>query len=201
MLPQKNQEISGIEIFRSPPDAQHRFEPIEFRGAVWDLSHLESFAFKLDPDIGTQVDVVVMFSCHCFTHSFKRDCRLESEIPAAEVYNDGREVRVLCEERFRLSKLILRQMVAELPVSRIQIANEDSRNFLSWKVPPGADASGIYGVFFDVSRDTAHKNRMVVKIQSAYILDDGLTKRQKQAKNVRWTTLLKAAWMGRKIRP
>jgi hypothetical protein len=105
---------------------------------AWDLRHLDAFALRVDPGIGFEVDVVVLFTCHCFTHSFKRDVRSPLEIP------------------------------------------------------------GVYAVFFEVMRDKQRKRRLLLYIQSAYRLES-LTHRLAKAGKVRFATLLRAAYQGRRI--
>lgn len=92
------QEIAFAEIVVEPIES---FGQLLFRNEVWDLSHLDSFAFQceLDPDL--LITVVVLFSCHCFTHSFTRDARARIQIPVNEIYDDGREQRVLCHELYQ----------------------------------------------------------------------------------------------------
>jgi hypothetical protein len=182
-------------------DPKHNFLPVSFRGITWDLSHLDSFVFRLDPGVGLKIDVVVIFSCHCFTRSVPKDSLLRSQIPNDEIYSDGKEERVLDTQRYELSKLLLRPLVTGLPERRIIIANHEQGNFMTVHVHDSNGANSIYGVFFDTEKDRERKGRIFLRIQSAYILDNGLTKRQKTAKRVKWLTLLKATYEGRKIKP
>lgn len=57
-----------------------------------------------------------------------------------------------------------------------------------------------YAVFFDVGKDQKRRRRLILRVQSAYCLAHGLTKRQKEAKKVNLDVLLKAAYEGRGIR-
>lgn len=175
------------------------FSTITYRGETWDLSHLDSFAFKVDPDLGFHVDVVVLFSCHCFTRGFARDT--QNEILDGDIFNDGREQRILDPVRYALSKELLPQLVHQLAEQRIVVANENQRNFMIWELQPakGTALTSAYAVFFDVEKDNRRKRRLILRIQSAYLLTEGLTKRQKSAKKVGWNILLKAAYENRKI--
>lgn len=40
-------------------EAHHIFRVLSVNGADWDLSHLRAFAFRIDPDLGFKMDVVV----------------------------------------------------------------------------------------------------------------------------------------------
>lgn len=44
-----NMSQLAIENEESKPETAHRFGPIVYHGVEWDLSHLDSFAFKIDP--------------------------------------------------------------------------------------------------------------------------------------------------------
>jgi hypothetical protein len=189
-----------IQVLDSAEHAVHRFQSIEYHGSTWDLSHLDSFAFKCDLGGNCVVTVVVMFSCHCFSHSFARDERARAEIPDTEIYDDGREQRVLDPGRYRLSKRLLRNLVMTLCSRPIVVADERQPNFVTMQQINDDGTSSLYAVFFDVEKNKARRQRLVLRIQSAYLLERNLTKRQRQAKRVALTTLLRATYEGRKIR-
>lgn len=178
-------------------EPHHRFESVQFNGVAWDLSHLEAFAFRLDPGLGFEIDVVVLFACHCFTHSLVGDGRREEDIPAEEIYYDGRERRVLSEIRYRLSQTHLARITRELPKRKIQVAKD--ANFMTFEFIDEDETAKRYAIFFEVEKDRKRKRRMLLRIQSAYILD-ALTERQKKAGKVGFNVLLKAAYEGRRIR-
>ncbi|CAB5082694.1 hypothetical protein IST4116A_02801 [Burkholderia cenocepacia] len=58
----------------------------------------------------------------------------------------------------------------------------------------------VYAVFFEVSKDRIRKRRLILRVQSAYMLDGGLNRRQREARKVALRTLLRASLEGRKIR-
>jgi len=187
-------ESSRLESLDSSTD--HRFAPVRYFDANWDLAHLGSFAFKAD--IGIEVTVVVIFSCHCFTRRFQWDPRPRARIPECEIYRDAREERVLDPVRYELSRTLLPEVIATLPQRHIVVANAGTSNFLTWEVRPPEGGEIVYAVFFEVAKDK-RRNR-ILRIQSAYPMEAGLTARQKRAKRVRLPTLLKAAYEGRIIR-
>jgi len=158
-----------IEIEESTPETAHRFRPIVYRGVEWDLSHLDSFAFKIDPDLGTVLTVVVLFSCHCFSHSFRWDARPRAEIPWHEIYDDGREQRVLDLDRYELSRRLLRNIVKHLPARRITVANRKQPNFVTIEKFNSDGTVSQYAVFFEVEKDQNRKRRLLLRIQSAYV--------------------------------
>jgi hypothetical protein len=151
-------------------EPRHRFPEILFCGETWDLRHLDAFALRVDPDLGFEVDVVVLFTCHCFTHSITRDVRAPLEIPSNEIYEDEVERRVLSKERYELSRRFLPELVKDLPKRVIRYAGDNSLNFFSAEVA-GTETPGVYAVFFEVLRDKRRKRRLLLYVQSAYRLE------------------------------
>ncbi|WP_321876663.1 hypothetical protein [Paraburkholderia bannensis] len=189
----------AIEVEEGLPEAACCFGSVTYHGVQWDLSHLDPFAFRIDPGLGTMLTVVVVFSCHCFSHSIRRDTRALSEIPGNEIYDDGRERRVLDAQRFALSRRFLRAIVKSLHARRITIADRRQPNFVTLDTVNADGTISHYAVFFEVERDRQRKRRMFLRIQSAYLLDGGLTRRQASAGKVRFDTLLRNAYQGKKI--
>lgn len=188
-----------IEQHNDAVEPHHRFEGVLFKGEPWDLSHLEAFAHRLDPGLGFEIDVVVLFSCHCFTHSFKRDSRDPVSIPADEIFDNGRERRVLDKERYSLSKLHLAGVLRGLEHRKIQVANAGMPNFMTFEFIDELGVEKRYAIFFEATKDKHRKKRVIMHVQSAYILDV-LTQRQQKAGKVTFKALLKAVYEGRKIR-
>jgi len=50
-------------------EPHHRYKNIQFKDAIWDLSHLNPFAINFDPGIGFDLMIVILFSCHCFSRA------------------------------------------------------------------------------------------------------------------------------------
>jgi hypothetical protein len=183
-----------------PPEHAHRFRELTFHGVRWDLSHLDAITLKMDLGLDADVTVLVLFSCHCFTHSFRWDKRPRALIPTHEIYDDGREQRVLDPQRYELSKRFLRDVVMSLPSRRIVLADERQPNFVTVESVNADGTTSLYAIFFEAQKDKSRKRRMILRIQSAYLLNDGLTKRQTGARRVGFTTLLRATYLGKKIR-
>lgn len=189
-----------LEPHREAVEKHHRFSGVTYRGEAWDLSHLNAFAFRCDPGLGFAIDVVVLFSCHCFSHEFKHDLRPPEVIPLEEVYADERERRVLSPERYELSKRFLPRLVEELHARRIQIAPDDrgAENFFTLELFDAEGATKHYAVFIEPTRDARRKRRLLLRVQSAYVLDK-LSKRMKDAGKVSFDKLLKAAYLGERV--
>lgn len=200
----REQVYRVLEVFEhhDAVPTHHRFGSVTFRGQAWDLSHLDAFALKFDLALTAgpmSVDVVVLFSCHCFTHERGHDHRPEHAIPVDELYTDSREIRVLNEERYELSRLVLRALICDLANRTIQVADPRRPNFITVEVTTKGGKTQQYAVFFEVERDRIRKKRLLLRVQSAYVLP-ALTKRQRRARKVRLATLLAATYEGRNIK-
>jgi len=176
-------------------ESRHRFPEVTFRGERWDLRHLDAFALRIDPDLGFEVDVVVLFTCHCFTHSIKKDDRAPLDIPPEEIYQDAIEQRVLFKERYDLSRRFLPTLTKELPRRTIRYAGDGRLNYFTAEAT-SLEVPGIYAVFFEVERDKRRKRRLLLYVQSAYRLDR-LSNRLAKAGKVRFATLLRKTYQGR----
>jgi hypothetical protein len=183
---------TAVFVHADVVEPRHRFPEVIFRGERWDLRHLDAFALRIDPDLGFEVDVVVLFACHCFTHSMKRDVRAPLEIPPDEIYEDGTERRVLSEERYELSRKFLPGLVRDLAKRTIRYAGEINLNYFTAEVA-GLEAPGVYAVFFEVQRDRRRKRRLLLYVQSAYRLEQ-LTNRLAKGGKVRFATLLRKTY-------
>ncbi|WP_244108465.1 hypothetical protein [Burkholderia anthina] len=189
-----------IRITETSIDAASPFPPTTYRGEHWDLSHLRPLTFTCDLETGFDVTVLVLFSCHCFTRSFKWDRRARDAIPDDEIYDDGRETRVLCADRYRASRRLLRNVIVGLATRRIVVADERQPNFVTVEIESSDGMQRVYAVFFEVSKDRSRKRRLVLRVQSAYLLEGELTRRQRDARKVALRTLLRASLEGRRIR-
>lgn len=192
-------QVAEMENHLEVVQSHHRFEGVYYRGEALDLQHLDAFALKVDPGLGVEIDVVILFSCHCFTVSFKRDGRGEALVPVDEVFDNGRERRVLCLKRYEHSK-ILPRVIKELGARTIQVAATDRQNFVTFEVLDALEGTKHrYAVYFEVTKDKRRKKRLILHVQSAYVPDQ-LTKRQEKAGKVSFTVLLRKAYLGEKIR-
>lgn len=175
----------------------YRFSGVVYRGEAWNLSHLDPFAFRSALSEALIVDVVVLFSCHCFTHGLDRDLR--DDIPQDEWFMEGNVRRVLSPERYDLSRRYLPGLVEQLHSRHIRVLGGATQNYLTFEVHDRDGKAACYSVFFEVRKDAARKKRIILRVQSAYLLDQ-LTQRQRNARKVNLTVLLKAVYEGRPIR-
>jgi len=82
---------------------------------------------------------------------------------------------------------------------QIRIEGAPCNNFFTFE---GATVGGRpvhYVIFFEVTRDQRRKKRLLFRVQSAYPVD-ALTNRHASGGKVRFLTLLRAAYYGKKIR-
>ncbi len=150
-----------IEQHRDAVDERHRFAGVRFGLVEWDLAHLDPFAKRVEIEPGLTVDVVVLFSCHCFTHSIDADLR--PQVPHWEIYKDSRESRVLDEERYVLSKKYLPRLVDELEARRIRVVSGRG-NFFTLEGTTFGGEPIQYAVFFEVEKDARRKRRLLLAI-------------------------------------
>jgi hypothetical protein len=189
-----NELATGMESAFGHEDAvepRHRFPAIKFRGEPWDLTHLDAFAIRIDPELGFDIDVVILFTCHCFSHSFEWDDRAPLEIPDEEVFDNGFERRVLSKERYELSRRFLPHLVKDLGKRPVRFAG--TTNYFTAE-NLGEDP-GKYVIFFEAERDKTRKKRLLLRIQSAYRAD-ALSKRLAKAGKIKFATLLRKTYQG-----
>lgn len=177
--------------------SRHRFGSIVFGLVEWDLTHLEPFALRVEISPDLVVDLVVFFSCHCFTAEEQSDPRYP-HVPASEYYDDGHEVRVLNQERYILSRQFLPQLIRDLANRQIRVQSARS-NFFTFESTSSNGQQVHYVVFFDVERDRTRKKRMLLRVQSAFPMAS-FTDRLGKAGKVRFPVLLRAVYEGRSIR-
>jgi hypothetical protein len=123
-------------------------------------------------------------------------------MPVARIYDDGRERRIFCEKRYQHSRRLLRQIIRSLPSRRIFLADDQRANFITYETTENRVVPALYAVFFEVFKDRGRRGkRLVLRVQSAYVLDRGLSRRQRSAKRVTLRSILQAALEGRRIRP
>lgn len=173
----------------------HRFVTVNVANEVWEFDHLEAFALRvaleLAPGKPTDIDVVVLFSNHCFTRSLIQGEVVDDSLTVL----DGSEKRVLDKERYDLSRQYLPKLILELPKRHIQVADQTKPNFVTFELPstaPGADPVR-YAVFFEVKKDSVRRKRMLLRVQSAYILKNP-SKRLLKAEKMRFQVVLKRAY-------
>lgn len=173
----------------------HRFKPQTIGEEVWDFGHLNAFALKVTLELTagteTELDVIVLFSNHCFTRGLLQD----EIVPDELLWDDGREVRVLDRQRYELSKRYLPQLILDLPSRRVQVADPKRPNFVTLELPPGEarTAPKRYAVFFEAERDTRRRKRILLRVQSAYVIESP-SKRLVKAEKINFRVLLKRAY-------
>ena len=173
----------------------HRFASMKVNDETWHFDHLEAFAmrvsFENSPGKATDIDIVVLFSNHCFTRGLE-----PGEVVAeTQIVMDGTEKRVLDRERYVLSRQYLPKLIWELPTRHILVADPTRPNYVNFELPvttPGAEPKR-YAVFFEVKKDEVRRKRMLLRVQSAYILYKP-SKRLLRADKMRFQVILKRAY-------
>lgn len=139
---------------------------VDSDGRAYPLSHLHPFRYSLTISNGCNVEVRVTFAMHCFT----RACQATD--PASQRYQDERETRSFCPERYALSP--------RLPVIARTLANRRcgyarNDNYVTIDLPATDGGARHYGVFFNVLRAAMNPggHAVMLTIQSAYALERG----------------------------
>ena len=177
-------------------ESHHRFATLTVRDEIWEFDHLEAFAMKVPVDLSTNhavdLDVIVLFSNHCFTRGLVTPDELVDE---SLIVMDKSESRVLDRERYQLSRQYLPQLILELPMRHIQVADSTRPSFVTFELPSMATGEPPirYAVFFEVKRDRKRKRRVLLRVQSAYILEEP-SKRLLKADKMRFQVILKRAY-------
>lgn len=177
---------------------RHRFRKVSYEGEIWDLTHLTPFVFKESIQDQLIVDVVVIFSCHCFTREPIGEEKYT--VPNEYWYIDEFEARILDPERYALSRKFLLKIVQELRTRYIKATGGETANYMTIEVADESEIPMKYIVFFDVKKDNKRRKRIILRIQSAHTREE-LTNRMKSGKKINFSVLLKAIYEGRKIKP
>jgi len=178
-------------------EPHHRYKNIQFKDEIWDLSHLKPFAISFDPGTGFDLTIVILFSCHCFSRALSAQEARTGVVCKQSLYEDGREIRILDESRYQLSRIFLPGILHQLLDRKIQVL--PTGNFLTFETYSVMQAEESYAVFFDVKKDPLKRKRLLLRVQSAYALKK-LNARQIKAKKVRFSTLIKSVFESRPIR-
>lgn len=173
----------------------HRFAGVTVGAEVWQFDHLDAFAMRVPLEISPQkpidIDIVVLFSNHCFSRGLNQGEVVDDSL----VIMDGSEKRVLDKERYALSRQYLPRLILDLPNRHILVADPTRPNFVTFELPSaelGAEPVR-YAVFFEVKKDSVRRKRMLLRVQSAYILDKP-SKRLLKADKMRFQVILKRAY-------
>lgn len=173
----------------------HKHSPRQFGAEVWTFDHLQAFVIKVQIELPSKskvhVDVVVLFANHCFS----REIQSGEVIEEALVVMDGSIRRVMDKQRYDLSRKYLPQLVHELATRHIRIADASRPNFVTLELQPALEGEEPlhYAMFFEVKKDRARKRRLLLRVQSAYILENP-SKRLLQADKMRFHVILKRAF-------
>ena len=142
-----------------------KWKPFQHDGNIYDLSHLHPFELKLlQPAKSSAPERIynfnVTFSIHCFTKAAKEGDS------AALNYNDNRESRTFCFERYRLS-FHLADITGNIHTK--QCNHTGKGNFFIVELVADEDGPVEYEIYFDVKKPTAKGTPMKLYVQSAYM--------------------------------
>jgi len=189
-----NNPILTIADHHDAVTDHHKHAPRCFGNETWTFEHLAAFVMRVPveqtPNTLTELDVVVLFSNHCFS----REIEAGEVVDESLIVMDGNIQRVLDPKRYALSRQYLPQLVKELETRHIRIADESRPNFVTIELHRTNEdvAPQHYAMFFEVKKDRFRKRRMLLRVQSAYVLENP-SRRQLDAKKMRFHIILKRA--------
>jgi hypothetical protein len=178
-------------------EPRHGFMNVTYRGESWDLTHLNSFVLSIEIAPAMTIDVMVYFSCHCFTQSIEEHERQRSQ--RGEYYRDGLENRLLDPRRYELSRRFLPEIVLKLATRHIQALGGARPNYFTIEVFDEHGKTVPYTLFFEVVPSKTRKNRVVLFVQSAYVKEFWNRWDRQNAKKVRLATLVRRAYADRNL--
>ncbi|WP_244106065.1 hypothetical protein [Paraburkholderia phenazinium] len=79
-------------------------------------------------------------------------------------------------QRYELSRRFLRHIVSNLSNRHITVADEKQPNFVTLEQMNADGTTSLYAIFFEVKKDNSRRRRLMLRVQSAYVLDHGLTR-------------------------
>lgn len=172
----------------------HKHLPRSFGDETWTFDHLQAFVMKIPvehtPKTIVEFDVVVLFANHCFS----REMKAGEVVDESLIVMDGKIPRVMDQQRYELSLKYLPQLAHDLGKRHIRIADESRPNFVTVELQPtnAGEEPLHYAMFFEVKKDRSRKRRMLLRVQSAYILENP-SRRLLGAKKMRFHIILKRA--------
>ena len=140
------------------------FVPVIVGSETWTFDHLAPHSFPYEIESGGQVVTLVIdvsYSCHCFS----RDPSIDEVLPAELLYEHGRDRRILDAVRYEFSKR-LPGLIGDIEQRRILFAGPE--NFLTLEATSSEGVPGYYQVFFVLYRKVGAKQRLELRVQSAY---------------------------------
>jgi hypothetical protein len=198
----KSKGLGTMTLIKVPMDGHqdtvsddHQFAEVAMGTEVWQFDHLAAFAMRVSLDLppGKPIDinVVVLFSNHCFTRGLEPG----EVVDEAHIIMDGNEKRVLDKERYALSRQYLPGLIFDLHTRHIFVADPTRPNYVTFELPQAAVGAkpDRYAVFFEVKKDRVRRKRMLLRVQSAHILRNP-TKRLLKADKMRIQVIMKRAY-------
>lgn len=173
-----------------------KWNAFELDGQVYDLSHLDGFAYDLivlaqegKPERAYRLNVT--FSIHCFT----RGAKAGEAIPAPLAYSDSRETRIFDVDRYEQSKR-LRAIVETLGERKCH--HDAHGNYYVFEVEDEQGVKHYYSVFFTVSK-AGKKAGLNLYVTTAHMRPQ--PPYAKNVKPVRFRVIVHNVWTGKGLKP
>jgi len=169
-----------------------KWKPFTYQNETYSLGHVHPFEFDfireaVEGKPERKYTICVSFSMHCFTRG-KGDEETEQQL----IYEDKREQRIFCFERYELSKG-LREIIGNLS----NCFHTRHGHYFTIEM---VDLDGIireYEIFFDLTK-AKQKSHLDLRVRSAYIPHK--RKPTKKKHKVKFKTLVVNTALGKSIK-
>jgi hypothetical protein len=141
------------------------FHHKKFKGVTYSFGHLSpvTLVVPLNGAMTTGIDVIVSYSCHCFTEGFDASVHGPDH-----TYTYGRETRAFDVTRYNCS-LQLPAVIQSVLNAHIHRANKNNYTYVA-QIPAQPTLPGRhYSIFFDLKKDSDKKDTVRMYVQSAYL--------------------------------
>ena len=148
---------------RGPYFRKTSWPPFKYRGATYDLTHLDEYVFSVVATDNLERHIAVTFDDHCFTR-----VPLPGDDPGLAYPASDRRPGHFCFKRYKLTFGLVGH-IAHAAAS--QVWNVDGGNFAAVPVVDQSGKQILYGIVFGLDRVTGLPVHLHMRVKSAYPVD------------------------------
>lgn len=174
-----------------------RWNKFEFKGKVYELSHLHPFTWYLTlgkegvhPERKYRFNIE--FSMHCFTKKLIDNKAITDE---ALFYSGPKETRLFCFERYELSKQ-LPEIINNIDKKPCWHTNHG--HFFTIELQNQNGVKSDYEIYFDVHK--SGKGWLTLIVKSAYVRDEKYGTTQPKKRKIRFSVITRSRFENKKLR-
>ncbi len=175
-----------------------KWNPFEYQGQVYDLSHLHPFEWEYTAPSGDKhPERTYRFQVNFGMHCFSRDPLDGEQVDSTLFYQGPKERRVFCFDRHEWSRQ-LPDIIRSLGERTCWHTHHGNYFTIEFVTRSGDKVE--YEVYFDVTRAT-RKGWLNLVVQTAYVRDERYATSQPRKRKIRLDVIAYNKQMGKKIRP